>query len=275
MLPLLLAAGLAAAADSEQSLINRPDAPIEARLHAEVGFLAPVSHTIQFGQDGTELDYVKDGGQDNLFPFLRFSGDLYIGKKGRNIVTLLYQPLDLRTEVVLNEELRVDDEVFAAGTPMDLRYGFSFWRGSWMYDVLPAEQDELGIGLSLQIRNATINFASANGDQRQAYRNIGPVPIIKLRYRHDFEKHWFVGTEIDGFWAPIRLLNGSDSDVEGAIVDWSARAGYRLLRGTETALTLRYIGGGAVGTSNRPTTGDGYNRNWLHFLTLSLAVTLR
>jgi len=30
-----------------------------------------------------------------------------------------------------------------------------------------------------------------------------------------------------------------------------------------------------VGTSSNPTIGDGYNRNWLHFVTSSLGVTLR
>lgn len=274
MLGMLLALGLASAAD-EDSLLNRPGAPLAVRLHAEVGFVAPLSHTIQFGQDGTELDYVKEGGQDNLFPAFRLSTDVYIGKRHRNIVTLLWQPLDLRTQVVLDDPFVVDDLTFEAGTPMDLRYGFSFWRASWMYDVLPKEEHELGIGLSLQIRNATINFASADGEAARYYRNIGPVPVIKARWRSDLEGDWFVGSEIDGFWAPIRYINGTGSDVEGAIVDWSVRGGYRFLRGTEGFVNVRWIGGGAVGTDSTPSTGDGYTRNWIHLLTASVGFTLR
>lgn len=277
MLGTLLAAGLSLAlASDEDSLINRPDAPVEARLHAEVGFVAPISHNIQFGTEGTTLDYVKEGGQDNLFPALRLSADLYLGVARRNIVVFLYQPLDLRTEVVLDDLLVVDDVRFQPGTPVDLRYGFSFWRASWMYDVLLDEDHELGLGVSLQIRNATISFASADGTQRQSYRNIGPVPVLKARWRSDFDGDWFLGSEIDGFWAPIRYFNGSaGSDVEGAIIDWSVRGGYRFLRGTEGFVNLRWIGGGAVGTDATPSTGDGYTKNWLHLMTVSLGVTLR
>jgi hypothetical protein len=36
-------------------------------------------------------------------------------------------------------------------------------------------------------------------------------------------------------------------------------------------LNLRYLGGGASGTSpDENTVGDGYVSNWLHFMTLSL-----
>jgi len=41
-------------------------------------------------------------------------------------------------------------------------------------------------------------------------------------------------------------------------------------------VNLRYIGGGADGTSSDPDPGkDGYNKNWLSFMTLTLGVNLR
>lgn len=245
----------------------------DVTLHAEVGTLAPLSHTIQFGQAGTELDYVKEGGQDNLFPFVRLSAGIALGP--RHDIVLLYQPLDLRTEVTLDNALTVDDVTFAAGTPMDLRYGFSFWRGSWTYDLARSEEIETGLGVSLQIRNATISFTDAAGTARRSYRNIGPVPVLRLTHRRPLGDDWFLAGEVDGFWAPIRYFNGSTgSDVEGAIVDLSLRAGTTLVEGSEVFANLRWIGGGAVGTDATPSTGDGYTRNWLHFLTLSVGVTL-
>ena len=36
---------------------------------------------------------------------------------------------------------------------------------------------------------------------------------------------------------------------------------------------LRYLGGGAVGTESNPNPpSDGYTKNWLHFITVSLGV---
>lgn len=260
---------LALAAPNSLSPNNGP----ELALTAELGALAPLHHTIQFGQQGSTIDYVKEGGQDNLFPFARLSAAGTFGE--RHTVTLLYQPLTLRSEAVFYDEERVDDVVFAAGTPVDLVYGFSFWRGSYTYDLAPDEDVTTGIGASLQLRNATISFTSADGSQRASYRNIGPVPVLRLHHRRPVGRRGFVAGEVDGFWAPIRYLNGGNSDVEGAIVDLSLRAGWELRHGAETFVNLRWLGGGAVGTSNNPTTGDGYNRNWLHFATLSLGVRVR
>lgn len=83
-----------------------PDRSARARPHAEVGSLAPLSHVIPFDEAGTELDRVKDGGQDNLCFYPRLSADLDLGK--RHSIVLLHQPLDLRTTVRLDSEPAVD-----------------------------------------------------------------------------------------------------------------------------------------------------------------------
>ncbi len=262
-----------AMAGPNDSLLNAPDGP-QLVLNAELGFTAPISHTIQFGQDGDEINYITEGGQDNLFPFARFQAEAIFGK--RHTVTLLYQPLVLTTDVVFSEDKRVDGVLFEAGTPMDLRYGFSFWRGSYTYDLAKSDDIETGIGLSLQIRNATIDFASSDGELQSSNRNIGPVPVLKFRHRRPVGERFFVGGEVDGFWAPIRYFNGGSSDVEGAIIDLSLRGGMTMLHGTESYLNLRWVGGGAVGTSSNPEPGsDGFNRNWLHTLSLSVGATIR
>ena len=268
-----LLAGLVLAQSGDESWLNPPDGP-QLALSAELGFLAPLYHRVQFGEDGTEINYIQEGGQGNLFPFVRLEADATFG---RSIVTLLYQPIDLRTEATFYEDKVIDGEVFAAGTPVDLRYGFSFWRASWMWDLAPSDEVTTGLGLSLQIRNASLEFSSADGTQRIANQNIGPVPVLKFRHRRPIGERFFFVGEVDGFWAPIRYFNGGSSDVEGAIVDASLRGGWTLRHGAETYLNLRWIGGGAVGTSNNPDTpgADGYTRNWIHTLNLSLGFTLR
>lgn len=80
---------------------------------------------MQFDSRGDTLDYVRDGGQDNLFPFVRPTAAL---RWQRQQFTLVWQPLELRTTATLRRDLRVDDVVFPANRPIDLRYGFSFFR---------------------------------------------------------------------------------------------------------------------------------------------------
>ena len=100
------------------------------------------------------------------------------------------------------------------------------------------------------------------------------MPLLKLRVRKDFDSGYFLGTEIDGFYANIRILNGdTESDVTGAIYDGSLRAGKRLGDGLDAFLNVRFLGGGAEGTSEddaRDNPGDGYSKNWLHTASISL-----
>ena len=243
-------------------------------LGAELGFLAVVSHIVQFGNDGTRFDYRSDGGQDVLFPFFRLSTDLKF--KGRHIIVFLYQPLKLTGETVLNEDAVFDGIVFPAGTPLNSTYGFPFWRISYLYDFLRRPGDEVSIGASLQIRNATITFTSADGTLRADRRDVGPVPALKFRGRWGFDSGVWWGTEIDGIYAPVSGINGSDEEITGALLDASLRVGYDFTDAVSGFFNVRYLGGGAVGTESNPDPpSDGYTKNWLHFITVSLGVEFR
>jgi len=244
----------------------------EIRLSLEAGFLAPVSHTIQYGKNGTRFDYVDEGGQDTLFFFARLSAELHLAR--RHALIFLYQPLDLRGDVVLRRDVLVDEQLFPRGAALNLRYGFDFYRLSYLYDLARRPDREVALGGSLQIRNAVIVFSTPDGSLRRSFRNIGPVPTLKARLLFRTRRGFLFGGEVDFMYAPIKYLNGGRSDVQGAIVDASLRAGYRFRPGTDLFVNLRYLGGGAEGTSrSAETLGDGWVSNWLHFLTVSLGAT--
>jgi hypothetical protein len=266
----------AAEPDARDSLINRPTRAVAFKPHAEMGFLGQLSHKLQLGKDGTYVDVRKDLGQDNLYFFARLSGDLDIGKRRRHTVSFLWQPLDIQSDVVLDRDIQVEDQTIAADTPLAFRYGFSFWRFSYLFDTLKDER-EVAVGLGLQIRNANIQYATKDGEILRGSRDVGPVPLLKFRGRGYLAGKFWMGGEVDGFYAPIRYINGANSDVEGAIVDASLRFGVTLKRGVDTFLNVRYLGGGASGTGSsdkREAYGDGFTRNWLHAMTLSLGVSL-
>ncbi len=256
--------------------VNRPSSPLQLELMAEIGFLAPLAHRVQFGRDGDDFDYVADGGQDTLFPFVRPTATV---TWRRQRFTLLYQPLDLRSTVQLDQDLQVDDQVFPADRPIDLRYGFSFWRLSWNHQLVQRDDWRFGLGLGLQIRNANIGFFAADGSLSEVNRNIGPVPLLELEVARRWDDGLFLELEADGFWAPIRYINGGDVDVEGAIADVQVRSGFALAGPAEAFAGVRYIGGGASGSGDpdpvNDGTSDGYTENWLHFLVVSLGVRLR
>jgi hypothetical protein len=242
--------------------------PIQFRAIAEVGFLSVLSHEIQFGKNGTDFDYVKNGGQDVLFPATRFSVEMDLGR--RNTFILLYQPLRLETQDLLKEEVTVDNLTFPDSAGIKCLYNFPFYRASYLRELLADNKRfKVAIGLSLQIRNATISFESLDGTGYRTNRDVGLVPALKVRGQANLTDRYFVGLEADGIYAPVSYLNGSSNEVVGAILDGSIRGGAKVKMGT-LFVNARYLGGGATGTSTQSVwPGDGYVKNWLHFLIIS------
>ncbi len=263
ILPLLCTGPLAA----------QVEPPVQVTASAEFGALAVPGHTVQFGKNGSVFDYVQEGGQDVLFFFSRYQMELELDR--RHAVTFLYQPLDLQTAVLLDRDIVIDEQLFPRDTPLNLRYGFSFYRLAYAYDLFGrCPRRELWLGVALQIRNATIDFTSGDGLLRRNKRDLGPVPLLRARGRYRFYNGWWLGAEVDGFYAPIKYINGGATDVEGAIVDASLRVGYRVQPALDVFLNLRYLAGGASGTSKgEDDRGDGYVNNWLHFLALSIGIS--
>jgi hypothetical protein len=256
--------------------LNPPTRWYALKATAELGFVGVLKHDIQFGADGSYFDFRKQGGQDVLFPFFRFTGELAI--KQRHSLIFLIQPLKLKSTTTLDRDLQVDTTVFASGTPMDFKYDFGFYRFGYMYDVLKDPDQELGVGLALQIRNATIDFASRDGEQLATNRNIGVVPLLKLRGRWTPKRGqgFWLGAEIDGAYIRGKVISGTRDYFEGALLDASIRAGFAVPRAGDVFVNLRYVGGGARGTDTTPNVGtDGFAENWLHTMALSLGLYIR
>lgn len=264
----LLFSGAASSANAKPS--------VQPVLRAELGALSVLSHIVQVGNNGTRIDYRKDAGQTNLYPYLRFEAGLLI--KGKHEVEALYQPLDIVTQSAPVRPLNVDGVQFAAGQPMRFRYGFSFYRLSYFYKIRLAENASLSLGGAGQIRNASLEFTALDGTRMRARRDLGFVPLLGLRAHYAPTKKLWFGTEIVGFYAPIRYLNGGKSDVEGAIFDTSLRMGMRASKNIYPYLNLRWVGGGGEGTSSKPKpiapplVSDGYTKNWLYLMSLSIGV---
>ena len=259
---------------TSKSYINNPERSVRFEATWEIGSLGVFSHTYQSGSEGTEFDFVEDGGQDNLFPYQRFEVN-YIANKRHNFL-LLYQPLNVVTTQEASSDIQMNGVTFPEGTPMDFRYGFDFIRGTWLYDTKPGLDQELSFGGGIQMRNATIDFTSTDGTLRNSNRDVGPVPVLTSRGYFEMGKHRWWGFDLAGAFAPIKYINGSNSDVVGALLDTSIRTGIRLNNGVNTFLNLRYISGGSEGTNSNPDEGkDGFSENWVHFGAISVGFWLR
>lgn len=267
------------------SLSAQEDFSLKVQPRFEAGFAAVLFHEYQSGSSGTRFDYLKQGGQDTLFPYQRYTLEVQAAESHR--LTFLYQPLTLVTRTVADrngtnggQPVVIDGVSFASGTPLDLTYGFDFWRASYLYDFAPQEQTILGAGISLQVRNASIQFASGDGTKRTVQQNIGPVPILKARAAHKFHPLFGLDFEVDGFYASSAFFNGSGRPFVGWIWDAALQANTSFFPGSEAFISIRSIGGGAEGTNaytyvSSTTSTEGFTWNNLGTLALTLGFQLK
>jgi hypothetical protein len=262
-------------------ILNREGAWYNLALSYEKGFVKVLYHTLQFGQSTTNFNYITQGGQEILFPFERYSANLELFR--RHNVVLLYQPLTIATQTRLEQTITIDDTTFDTADgyqSLDLKYGFPFWRISYLYSIVKRERGYLDLGLSVQLRNASIVFASSDGTKLTINQNLGIVPILKARGGYTFPRGFFLATEIDGFYASSSFFNGADFEFEGSIVDASVRAGFEVKDYLDIFANLRLLGGTAAGTSqyDKDFWTDGvlkYSDNRLAALTFTLGATLK
>jgi len=248
-----------------------PVAPSRVRFRMDAGFLAVLEHDIQQGEPGTTFDYRDEGGQDVLFAVQRFSLGVELAERHR--VTFLYQPLELRTRARMQRDVLIDGVTYSAGQDLVLSYGFPFYRAGYEYAAWQDARTRFGIGGALQIRNATIEFITTTGEDLVSERDVGLVPLLHVSFWRRLGGPWWTELDADGIYAPVKYLNGNDNGVEGALLDANARVGLDVGEHVAPFLNLRYLGGGAEGSS------DGnpadYNANWLQFFVVSLGIELR
>jgi hypothetical protein len=271
------------------SQVLQDEGPVRIQANAESGIVKVLQHTLRIGDapTNTDFDYVFDGGQEILFPFSRYSLDLELFD--RHKLSFLYQPLTLETTTIVGnnetspQDLVIDGKIFPVGTPVGLKYGFDFWRGSYMYKFVASDVFDWSLGLSLQLRNASIVFENLNASGADPYvvtQNLGPVPIVKTFFEYRPIDRLSLILEADGFYASSAFFNGASFSFEGYIWDASLRTSYQFRNGFNAFLNVRMLGGGAIGA-------DGFDRefwtqsverstaNFLNTLVISLGASVQ
>lgn len=231
-------------------------------LTGEAGFTAIVKHEIQTGTNsdkGDVFNYLTQGNQDTLFPTARYQADLSINN--RHHLIFLYQPLTIITQAPVESDFQYNGDTFTgADGILDLKYGFDFWRASYLYELIEPPRYYLSLGASLQIRNASILFQSETTGKGSVTDNIGPVPILKVKTGYRWDSGLFAEFEGDGFYASSAIFNGSGYPFVGYIYDLSVRGGYRFKEDLSVYLGVRFLGGGALGTNDE----EQFTYNDLH-----------
>lgn len=161
---------------------------------------------------------------------------------------------------------------------MNLTYSFPFYRISYTYDILAKyPQAVLGVGVVMQIRNASIVFEQVDGAKQYVSQNVGFVPALAVYARYEFPFGLVLSADIAGSYAKSAWFNGAGFEFEGSVLDASLRMGYLVQNDLELFGNLRFFGGTAEGTSmdsastwTEPT--DRFTKNNIATLAVSVGV---
>jgi hypothetical protein len=202
----------------------------------EVGAAYLFQNDGRYGSGGTSYTAAEVGQQRNLAVALRLALEARIG---RHTVIATWAPLDLTTRATMTRDLTFRDTTFASGSVLDHRYLFDGYRLSYLFGLVQIPRFSLGVGASVQVRNASVEFRTVDTAPAvfAVERDIGVVGAIKLRARFDAGL-LYAQADVDFF-------NTFGLGLPAGIHDVALTMGVPVFKGFDFLLRLRLVGGGA------------------------------
>jgi hypothetical protein len=200
----------------------------QAVLDLETGVVFTGYNDVRIpGDEGTLFSMKDDLVSDPAF-FYRIRADYTFGS--RHTLSLLYAPLETKSEGSKAEDIFFEGVTFPANTELEGTYMFNSYRLTYRYDFVRKPKIEFGLGFTAKIRDAKIALSSSESYSEKT--NVGFVPIINFRLLWNINEKFGLLLYGDALAAP----QGRAEDVLIAatykISDRvGIRAGYRILEG--------------------------------------------
>lgn len=170
--------------------------------------------------------------KDDLSPETSFFYRLRLGYtiQSRHTISLLYAPLETKSEGSTPQDILFAGMLFPANTELEGTYKFNSYRLTYRYDFVKKPRLEFGVGFTAKIRDARIALSSSEVVSEKT--NVGFVPIINFRLFWDMNDKFGLLFEGDALAAPqgraIDVLTAGTYRLSDRI---GIRAGYRILEG--------------------------------------------
>jgi len=179
------------------------------------------------GDQGT-LFSLADDLKNNTNVFYRLRASYTI--KSRHTLSLLYAPLETKSEGSMSNDIYFEGILFPANTELVGTYKFNSYRLTYRYDIVQKPRVEFGLGFTAKIRDAKIALSSPGLISEKT--NVGFVPIINFRLLWKIDDKFGLLLDGDALAAP----QGRAEDVLIAATykfsnKLGVRAGYRILEG--------------------------------------------
>ena len=205
-----------------------PSAKGQANIDLESGIVFTGYNDVRIPGDEGTLFSLKDDleSEPAFFYRVRFSYTI----NSRHTLSLLYAPLETKSEGSKAEDIIFEGVVFPANTELEGTFMFNSYRLTYRYEIVNNPGFELGLGFTAKIRDAKIALSSPGLESEKT--NVGFVPIINFRLLWNISDHFGLLLYGDALAAP----QGRAEDVLFAATyklsdSFRIRAGYRILEG--------------------------------------------
>jgi len=205
-----------------------PEAQAEYVLNLQGAAVFTEKNDIRIpGDSGTKFSLSDDLSADSSYTGRLEAGYLH---KGRDYFGIVVAPLSVDSHGRMNKDINYAGTTFPAGTDLDATFRFDSYRFTWRRKLVSKEKFDLWLGLSGNIRDASITVEG--GGQTAEKKNTGFVPLINFLVDWRFSQPWSLRAAGDALVGP----QGRAEDVLFAMlydVNASTKVfgGYRILEG--------------------------------------------
>ena len=170
------------------------------------------------GQSGDNVDLKDDLGVDQNASSFWASAEWRFAPRHR--IGINYSQFKLTGTRTLTRNIVIDDETYPAGATLSSELKLQIIPIAYSYSFIKTGNDELAATIGVhwsRLRFKAQGSVSLNGSDANADVTADadlPLPLIGLRYDHNFSQHWSAG--LQGAYFPLNFGN-LDGDI------WTAR----------------------------------------------------
>ena len=216
-------------------------------INLESGALFSESNSFREGANGTLFSLTEDLASPTV-PFFRLRAGYLLNEKHH--FSILIAPLQLTAKGSINSDIIFDDETFSANSSLEAVYRFNSFRFTYNRRILNKTNFNLGIGLSLKIRDAGATLE--NGSQFKGDFSVGFVPLINII------SNWQVSENVY-----FQFFGDGLAVSRGRAFDLALTGNYNINKKIAASLGYRFLEGGSDGVNS-------YNFVKLHYAVLGL-----
>lgn len=200
----------------------------QAFIDLETGIVGTGYNNVRIPGNGGTLFSLRDDLNPKSQIFIRLRAGYTINS--RHTVSLLYAPLETRSDGSVAEDITFEGAVFPANTDITGTYKFNSYRLTYRYEIVQKPKLEFGMGFTAKIRDAKISLESDGLFSEKT--NTGFVPIINFRLHWKLNEKF--GLLLDG--DALAAKQGRAEDILVAAMYRPSdrigfKVGYRILEG--------------------------------------------